>query len=183
MIGPNQPNIQPALSFLRRFRWPAIIVGLLLAHMTLMAAAVTIANRDHSFVAMPGYYERAVNWDKDQADRREAARLGWKVEVITSPNVDPLGRRAVSFKVTDATGKSIENASLEVRFYHNSHGGQPERLSYAKADPDDPTRFTTLAPMRYAGIWQFDFAIHSGSTKAVLSAVQTVENAAAARAN
>lgn len=49
-------------------KWPFIIVGLLVAHVGGMLTLVTIAQRNKPPV-VENYYQKAVNWDRDHADR------------------------------------------------------------------------------------------------------------------
>lgn len=178
MIASNTSTAVLSTSTLpaKSFRWPAILIALLAGHMLLMVAAVSIATHDRSFVALPGYYERAVHWDQEQADRRQGQKLGWKIDVLASPQVDPLGRRIVSFHVTDAAGKPLKNASLNVRYFHHAQSATPQSLRLTEADADDPARFTVTTQLRNAGLWQFDLVVQAGEQKAAFQQTVTVQN-------
>ena len=54
-------------------RWVLIVVGLLAIHATCMLIAVWIATREGSG-AIPGYYQKALNWDHPQPETRPSAR-------------------------------------------------------------------------------------------------------------
>src|SRR5215207_5791090 len=86
----------------KRPRWPFIVAGLLVVHVALMTVAVVIATHDRSFAVLPNYDDNAVHWDRDQAKRRASAKLGWKLEIVPAETVDPIGRRNVSVRLTDA---------------------------------------------------------------------------------
>lgn len=160
----------------RRSPWPWFIVALLGSHVLAMVVAVTIAVRDRSFAVVPNYYQRAVNWDEEQAKFRASEMLGWRVAVETSGHVDPFGRRAVSFVLSDAQGHAIPGATLQVEYFHEAHGDEDHDV---KLTPDaaDPTRFTCLLPMRYAGEWEFHFTANAGNQSFVAKQTQTVSNA------
>ena len=63
----NAVNVtQPIRRRAGSIRWPLIIVGLLLGHMSLMGVAVTLATRVGRDGVVPDYYQKAVNWDRDR---------------------------------------------------------------------------------------------------------------------
>jgi hypothetical protein len=58
----------------RHLKWPLIVVGLLVVHMSAMVVAVVIATHHNSGGAViPDYYQKAVNWDRTQSQLRNAA--------------------------------------------------------------------------------------------------------------
>lgn len=160
----------------RKSWWPWFVVGLLGTHVAAMAIAVTLATRDRSFAVVPDYYQRAVNWDQAQAQIRASEKLGWRIAVEASDQVDPLGRRVASFVFTDARGSALPRATLEVEYFHHAHGDDDHMV---KLSPDaaDPTHFTALLPMRYAGQWEFHFTGQSGGQTFVAKQLQTLSNA------
>jgi hypothetical protein len=66
--------VNPTARPQRHLRWPLIVIGLLLGHMCIMLVAVVLATREHPSKVIPGYYEKAVNWDRTQAELRAANR-------------------------------------------------------------------------------------------------------------
>ena len=159
----------------KRARWPWIIVGLLGGHVTIMVVAVIIATNDRSFAVVPNYYQRAVNWDQTQAQKRASEKLGWHVRVEASNQVDPIGRRAMSFVLTDADGKALDHAVLEIEYFHDSHGDEEKQVKLTP-DATDPSRFTVLLPMRYAGNWEFHFTATAGGKTFVAAATEFLSN-------
>ena len=159
----------------KRARWPWIIVGLLGGHVLLMVAAVTIATHDRSFAVVPNYYQRAVNWDQTQAEKRASEKLGWHVRVEASSRVDPIGRRAVSFVLADADGKALDHAVLDVEYFHHAHGDEDKQVKLTP-DATDPSRFTVLLPMRYPGNWEFHFTATAGGKTFVSAATEVLHN-------
>lgn len=162
----------------RRSAWPWFIVALLASHVLAMVVAVTIAVRDRSFAVVPNYYDRAVNWDEEQAKFRASEKLGWQVQVEAAGQVDPLGRRVVSFVLTDSRGHAISGATLQVEYFHEAHGDEDHDVELTP-DASDPTRFTRLLPMRYAGEWEFHFTANAGGQTFVAKQTQTLSNARA----
>src|SRR3954466_7927827 len=109
----NAPIAVPRATPTRKFRywpWPLIVVGLLLGHVSIMVTAVILATGDKSFAVLPNYYEKAVNWDKNQAELRASEKLGWQVTLVPSPDVDPAGHRSLMLTLADATGHAVADA-------------------------------------------------------------------------
>jgi len=121
-----------------------------------MAIAFTIAQRDRSFLVVPNYYDKAQHWDQARAEKLASEKLGWKVVVESSPQIDGQGRRVVSFVLTDVAGHAVKGASLRVDYFHHAH---PDQQQWIEISPDsnDGRRFSVTMPMRYAGIWEFHF--------------------------
>lgn len=169
MLSPND-NLSTQR---RRPIWPFIIVGLLAAHVTGMAIAFTIAQRDRSFLVVPNYYEKAQHWDQARAERAASEKLGWKVSAEASLQVDKQGRRAVSFLLTDAAGRAVNGASLRVDYFHHAH---PDQQQWVQLSPDstDARRFTVMIPMSYTGLWEFHFTATAGAATYVATQTQYV---------
>ncbi len=54
-------------------RWVLIVAGLLVMHAAGMLIAVWVVTRE-STGAIPGYYQKAINWDRSQPQTRESGR-------------------------------------------------------------------------------------------------------------
>jgi nitrogen fixation protein FixH len=158
----------------RHLRWPLIVIGLLLGHMTIMFVAVAIATHDRSSTIIPDYYQKSLNWDRAQADRRASEKLGWNVTVTPSPQVDPLGRREVLVRVIDASGEAIPNADVELAYYHLSH---PAEAQHTQLHTNFDGRITATLPMRYEGFWQIEVTAKAGGQRFVTVLSQFVSTA------
>jgi nitrogen fixation protein FixH len=170
----NRSAIEPASRSKRHVRWPLIVIGLLLGHMTIMFVAVALATHDRSSTVIPDYYQKSLNWDRAQADRRASEQMGWGVTVTPAPGVDPLGRREVLVGVTDAGGAAVADADVELSYYHLSHPGEAARAN-VHTGADGRARATL--PMRYEGFWQIDVTVKSGERRFVTVLSQFVSTA------
>jgi len=157
----------------RNLRWPMIVVGLLLGHVTIMAVAVTVATRGQSSV-IPGYYQKAQNWDRNQALLRASEKLGWTVSLTPALEVDPLGRRVVSVHVTDAKGLAVAGAEVELSFVHLAHTSDVQQ---ARLKTGDDGRATATLPMRYEGFYEIDVTARAHGDTFVTTLSPFVSNA------
>jgi nitrogen fixation protein FixH len=156
-------------------RWPLIVLGMLACHFFVMITVAAIAMRDRSSAVLPDYYSKALNWDKTQAARRESDKLGWKLVIEPATTVDPLGRRSLTFVLSDAQDQPVKADALNVSYYHHSRAGDTAtaRLSPTTA----PGRFVASLAMRHAGFWQFDVTATDSSGHAfTASQTQYVNN-------
>jgi nitrogen fixation protein FixH len=134
-------------------RWPLIIIGLLSIHVAGMLVAVSIATRDRSFAVMPDYYDRALNWDRAQAEKRASQKLGWKLQIEPAGAVDPTGRRRVRIRLIDAQGRPISPATIQITAYHHAHASQRQTIQF-QTDADGNAQQAMAMP--FAGFYQFD---------------------------
>jgi len=172
MTSIDQPQLREAGR-----KWPWIIVGLLSVHIAGMVTAAMIATHDKSFAVVDNYYEKAVHWDQSQAMLRVSRELGWNVEIRPSGRVDPLGRRRVDFVVTNAQGRAIPSAVLNVEYFHDAHASEVRKVTLSP-DGNDPTRFGVVFPMRYAGMWEYQVTVTAGGKTYVEKKSQTLTNVA-----
>ncbi len=68
------------------FRWPMIVIGLLLGHICIMVVAVTIATRVRPDSIVPDYYQKSVNWDRNHPNTRAASNAATSSAIPTATN-------------------------------------------------------------------------------------------------
>jgi nitrogen fixation protein FixH len=150
-------------------RWPLIVVGLLAAHVGGMVYAVALINhRTRTLGVVDNYYDQAVRWDEHQALMRESRALGWQVKIEPATEIDPAGRRAVAFTLTDAAGYPVTDATLDVTCIHPAHADAPVQASFP-ASKDG--RFTQVLPMRYEGFYDFNVTAKAAGGKTFVTTV------------
>ncbi len=142
----------PARASRRAWFWPALVVALLAGHLTLMLAAYLLATSNPSFSVEPDYYDKAQNWDREAALRRASQRLGWKLALSVLPGEPKPGWRVVQCRLSDADGRPIVGAVVEVVAFHHARGSQ--RLHAVLSDQGDG-RYTTALQLARPGLWEF----------------------------
>lgn len=116
-------RMTPLRGFLARRGWPlgiAFVLGLTVAGDLWM---MSIASADPSFAVEPDYYRKAVTWDSTMAQARANAASGWRAAadlVLARPGIP--GRITVT--LTDAGGRGITGASVQVEMMHNARAAQ-----------------------------------------------------------
>jgi hypothetical protein len=155
-------SIIPPRDSPKRFawRWPAIIVALLAAHVVGMLVAVAvISRRPGEFAVIPDYYAKEQAWDSHKQQLQEADRLGWNVDLQPTGQTDVLGRRQMLLKLTTAEDKPVAGAAVAVRCFHLSHGDEAATLT---PNAVAPGQFALTLPAKYSGFWQFELTASAG---------------------
>ena len=158
----------------RSYKWPLIVVSLLLGHVTLMVSAVVIAKADKSFTVLPEYYQKAVDWEKNQAELRASQKLGWQVTVVPSADVSPTGERAVEVTLVDDAGRPIPDALVEITAYHHA---RPAELIKARLRTGTNGRAVQNVVMRREGFYQVNVTATAGNQKFVAAITPFVSTA------
>lgn len=154
MTAPALPN--PARG-LRRWLWPAIIAGVLIASAGSNIAVMLVARNDPAFAVEPDYYGKAVRWDDAMAQERRNAALGWQAHGGLSLTHDAeVGKVTVTLQ--DAAGVPLEGATVSVEAMHNARAAD--------------RREVTLVPMRPGVYWAPIDATRPGEWELRLTAVR-----------
>jgi nitrogen fixation protein FixH len=167
-------DVNPPARKWRYWTWPLIVVGLLLGHLSIMVTAVVLATGDKSFAVLPNYYDKAVNWDKNQAELRASEELGWQVTVIPSADVGPTGHRGLTVSVADAAGQPVADAVVDLTWYHHK---RPNELLKAAFHTDRAGRAAETVVMRGEGFYQVNVTATAGGRRFVTVLTPFVSNA------
>jgi nitrogen fixation protein FixH len=139
--------------------WALVPVFLLAFAVTGLGIMATIATRDPGFALETNYYERAVHWDREQAQRVENARLGLRVALTVEPG--PAGVELVA-TVHDRAGVPLPGANLSAEGFANARSGA--RRSLVFSEKSDGTYRAALAEPR-PGLWELRLVVLSGGTR------------------
>jgi nitrogen fixation protein FixH len=141
--------------------WP-VAVGIILG--TCVAANIWIirlANADPSFAIEENYYQKALHWDDEMAQRERNAALGWQLDpTLSSISADSGAELRLTLR--DAEGVPLEGAGVTVRAMHNARAGEPLD---AVLEPHGGGGFSARLPMRRAGLWEVRFEVRRGAER------------------
>jgi nitrogen fixation protein FixH len=139
--------------------WALVPVILLTASVTGLGTMASIAVRDPGFALEKNYYERAVHWDREQADRAASSRLGYRVVLTVEPSA---GAPEIVVKVVDRQGAAIRRATVSAEAFANARAG--ERRSLAFTEQVDGTYRATLERPR-PGLWELRLSVLDGDAR------------------
>jgi nitrogen fixation protein FixH len=151
---------------LRTFRWPAIVLGLLAAHVLLMAWAVMKATGDRSAIVIPDYYVKSLHWDQDKAELARSAALGWTVKLTPAGTADSVGLVPVLITLNDKSGAPLSADSLELTYCHQAHA---DRVLTARLQPESATtpngRYLQALSLPQPGFYSFSVVAIRGTDR------------------
>lgn len=134
-----------------RLIWCGLVIGLLTLQVAMGFAAVTLAGGDASFAVVPGYHERALQWDETQAAARKSAALGWHDNIRASAQADVLGRRLLTIELQDHVGVPVTNARVSAVVFHHARANEAQTVTVAEIDDG---KYELELPMRNSGLWE-----------------------------
>lgn len=103
----------------RHLAWPALIVSMLAANMTVVGITMVAARRDEGAAITPGYDQRALRWNEHRVALDDSRALGWRCDA--SVERDVRGSARLRLALRDAAGAPIRGAELAVECFHNAH--------------------------------------------------------------
>ena len=111
------------------FLW--VVVGLLVTHVAGMMTAVYIAVGDRTFVAMPDYYAKSVQWDQRRELARRSDALGW-TRTVSLSSADEQGKRTVSVRILDRDGRPVNGLKAQASLYPELFPNLVHRVALAE---------------------------------------------------
>lgn len=143
----------------RGTRWP-VAVGLILG--TCVAANIWIirlANADPSFAIEPNYYQKALHWDDELAQRERNRALAWQLTPsLSTISADSGAELRVALR--DLTGAPLTDAAVTVHAMHNARAGEPLDAELRRTGSGD---YVARLPMKRPGLWELRFDVRQGS--------------------
>jgi len=151
------------LSFLKRGNyWPAIIVGMLVLHASIILGTITVISARHDLYVEPDYYAKAIDWDTQREMLETADRLGWVIDITPAePVQDSVGFRQLNITLLDANGDPMDRALVELECYHPAHAadrnkkvmlGQGDGNYQAEVVMDTPGYWNVHLAIQYQGM-------------------------------
>lgn len=149
--------------------WPLIIVGMLLAHASLMIGTIVYVGAKHDLHVEEDYYAKSVDWDNQRELMGKADEMGWDVAI--SADVPPSAgerpqERDLRVTLTDASGAPIDGALIEVELIHPAHIGDRQAAVLHETDKGVYARPLALSP---AGYWRANLSIRHRGVRALLT--------------
>ena len=146
-------------------QWPLGIVAVL----TLSAGGqiwfAVVASRDQAFAVEGDYYNKAIRWDVELAQRHQNALLGWRI--VPALQLDRgKGEGALSIELRDSAGSAITGADVRVLAMHNARAAR--QLSAALTEVGGGTYRTPLLAQR-SGEWELRFSVRRGTQRFTVS--------------
>jgi nitrogen fixation protein FixH len=127
--------------------WPCAVVGLLGMNVAIVGVMVYQASTNTTMVPEPRYYERAVHFDEQVAQRAQNERLGWTAgAVLTAPG---RGAPRLALRLTGRDGAPIAGALVRADVIPNARPASRGAITLA---PEDD-QYCGEVPSNQPGLW------------------------------
>ncbi|HSA56716.1 MAG TPA: FixH family protein [Gemmatimonadaceae bacterium] len=139
--------------------WP-VAVGVILG--TTVAANVwiiRIANADPSFAIEANYYQKALRWDDELAQRERNRTLAWQLTPTLS-TISPDSGAELRVALRDPSGNPLVDAAVTVQALHNARAGEPLDVELRRVPAGD---YVARLPMHRPGLWELRFDVRRGA--------------------
>jgi len=160
--------------FEKGLHWPlGLLLMFLLSASFLLTTAVFGAGKGSRAVE-PDYYTRSLNWDDEKSRLQTADRLGWDVQLSTSPTIDPLGTRLISIMIHDAQGNPIQDALVELTCFSQSNADKPLTKILPSTGPGHYQ--DRIQAMHTPGLWEYRISIRHAGEQALIILANELED-------
>lgn len=144
--------------------WPWVIVGVIALQASVILVTVYIAVGPESRAVEPDYYQQALEWDEQAAERRTPERLGWTVAFDVADPQGPFPQRTLEATLTDADGP-IEDATVKAVLFPTADAGSRTEVPLV---PAGEGRYRAEATMTHKGLWEIRLTIERGEDRALV---------------
>ena len=111
---------------------PVLLLGSMFVGLGSMAY---VAVNDPGFALEPNYYDKAVHWDRSQAEASASRQLGLKVEVSQPLALTDAGKLELQLTIHDRQGASFAGAQVQVEAFANARASRIEHVTLSEAAP------------------------------------------------
>jgi nitrogen fixation protein FixH len=139
-------------------RWKAGVIASLAGVVGLYVVLIRVAADPAALAHDERYYQHAINHDAEQAMQQRAERLGWQVQVSSTPPASP-APQGFTARVLDRAGSPVTGATVRFTAYHLAHAND---VSALHASPSADGYTATLAGMR-PGLWDVEVEVYRGT--------------------
>ena len=148
-------NSDPSVANRRAaIRWGSLVVGMLTLQVILGVVAIRLATSDQSSAVIPDYYNKALAWDDQRAQREASQSLNWLLEFVeTSYGKSGSG---LQINIKNQQNQPVPIQSGSVQLYRHARAADVVVAAIAKAD-DGIIELAGCFPHR--GLWQVEIDV------------------------
>lgn len=155
----------------RGMGWPIAMGAILALTMGGNFLVLRLANDDPSFAVERDYYQKAVHWDEELAQRQHNERLGWDAAARWERSV--AGEPELRVRLTDASGAPLDGAVVRVEAFAISRASQVSALTLAAVADPAGGAYAAVLPDARPGRWEVRLEATRGEER--FTAVKQVE--------
>jgi hypothetical protein len=142
--------------------WAWVPAGLLASMLLGLGTLAYIAIDDPGFALEPNYYEKAVQWDRSQAEARESQALGFRLAPAHSLMLGADGGIEVELELRDRQGRLVSGAELSLEAFPNAAARKIDR---AKLHETSPGTYRARLRGGASGLWELRCQVAYGTAR------------------
>jgi len=119
-----------------------------------------VAVRDPHFATEADYYQKAMHWDRTQAQAATNQRLGYALKGPALLKLDERGQATLELALSDGLGRQVRGAQLVGQAFANAYSGELVSLVFSEQSAGV---YVTKLSARHTGLWVFRIAGQSGA--------------------
>jgi hypothetical protein len=115
--------------------WAWVPVGLLGSMFVGLGSMAYVAINDPGFALEPDYYDKAVHWDRSQAEAAASRELGLKVTLSKPLRLSATGKLELELSITDRNDAPFSGAEVKVQAFAIARAAHVEKLVLREVAP------------------------------------------------
>ena len=143
-----------------RLPWALVPVALLLSSALGVGGMAIVAVRDPNFATEPDYYQKAIRWDRTQAQAATNQQLGYELKMPASLSFDKQGHATLELALSDRLGHPVSGAQLSGEAFANAFSGEILSIAFSEQSPG---RYAATIAVHHSGQWVFRISGNSRS--------------------
>jgi nitrogen fixation protein FixH len=140
--------------------WVVMVLVMLAAHAGIVAYTIRAAHSDQGFAVEPGYYQRALEWDRAKADQAKAEAAGWSGRAWLEGG-GAGGVPRLTARLTEGVdgARGLEGCEVTAEVFAQARPGARVTV---KLVPEGDGRYSAGLPVNRAGLWEVRLTARKG---------------------
>lgn len=138
---------------------PVLLLGGMFAGLGSMAY---LAIDDPGFALEPDYYDKAVHWDRSQAEAAASRALGLQLTLSKPLALARDGSLQLELTIRDRLGASFADAEVRVEAFANAHASRVQGLLLRETAPGV---YQAQIAHGSSGLWELRVSVRRGDTR------------------
>jgi nitrogen fixation protein FixH len=140
--------------------WGSFVVGFLGLQVIIGIVAFFLATGDPSVAVVPNYYQKALDFDKQQAIELASSKLSWDAKVEISEIKTVEGYRDVDVRLLDRDGQPVKNLDGNLKLYHHARAADVQAVELEAVGDGN---YRGRAKMPREGLWQIEMIFENAN--------------------
>jgi hypothetical protein len=145
-----------------RLPWALVPVALLVSSALGVGSMALVAIRDPHFATEPDYFQKAIGWERTQAQAAVNQRLGYLLTAPATLAIDEQGNATMELALRDRLGQPVSGARLVGNAFANAYSGATVSLVFEERRAG---HYLTKLRVAHSGQWVFQISGVAGDER------------------